>query len=83
MSSEKEMENLKFGVFSFTDRFNPIGNIKMQSLKQLLEPVSSKSYNDSSSSSMERRQNIPKKTRSLLRFNDPVPLVFHLALGGG
>jgi hypothetical protein len=74
------MRNLKSGVFSFTDRFNPIGNIKMQSLKQLPEHASSRSHHDSSSSSLERRQNIPKKTRSLLWFNNPVPPVFHLAL---
>ncbi|XP_059431252.1 protein SOSEKI 3 [Corylus avellana] len=36
---------------SDSDRFSPIGNIKMQSLKQLPEPASSRSHDDSSSSS--------------------------------
>ncbi|KAE8037730.1 hypothetical protein FH972_010295 [Carpinus fangiana] len=36
---------------SDSDRFSPVGNIKMQSLKQLPEPASSRSHDDSSSSS--------------------------------
>lgn len=36
---------------SNSERFSPIANIKMQSLKQLPEPVSSRSHDDSSSSS--------------------------------
>lgn len=36
---------------SNSDRFSPIGNIKIQSLKQLPEPISSRSHDDSSSSS--------------------------------
>lgn len=53
---ENELRNLKSRVFFFffgfiAERFSPIANIKMQSLKQLPEPVSSRSHDDSSSSS--------------------------------
>ena len=50
--NENELRNLKSRVFFFiAERFSPIANIKLQSLKQLPEPVSSRSHDDSSSSS--------------------------------
>lgn len=43
--------NLKAEIFSCPDRFSPVVNVKMQNLKQLPEPTSSRSQDDSSSSS--------------------------------
>lgn len=43
--------NLNDYGFYFTDRFSPIHNVKMHSLKQLPEPASSRSHDEASSSS--------------------------------
>ena len=43
--------NLIYCGFCFTDRFSPITNVKIQSVKQLSGPASSRSHDDASSSS--------------------------------